>query len=110
MPLISQPASDYQIAQITLGAGNAATSRHAVAGCWLSDPSSSLRRCTGGLAAISARIASTWPSRPFGAPRGAAGLGGAGGADRIERVRLALPPPVLPVRPAGPPPPAHQPR
>lgn len=51
MPLISQPASDYQIAQITLGAGNAATSRHAVAGCWLSDPSSSLRRCTGGEAA-----------------------------------------------------------
>ena len=44
-----------------------------------------------------------WPSS--GTPQG-----GAGGADRIERIRLALTPPVLPVRPAGPPPPAHPPR
>jgi len=51
--------------------------------------------------------------RPVPALRGtpgAAGLGGAGSADRIERVRFALTPPVLPVRPAGPPPRARGPR
>ena len=51
-----------------------------------------LRRAT-----ISARIASTAPSRPFGAPR-ARRLRGPGSADRVQRIGLALPPPVLPVR------------
>jgi hypothetical protein len=51
------------------------------------------------LATISARIASTCPSRPFGAPRARPGLRSAGGADRIQRVGLTLPAAVLPVGP-----------
>ena len=51
-----------------------------------------LRRAT-----ISARIASTAPSRPFGCAAGPAGLGGPGRADRVQRVRLALPAAVLAV-------------
>jgi hypothetical protein len=50
------------------------------------------------LATISARIASTWPSRPRGAPGGAAGQGRPGGADRVQRVGLALAAAVLPLR------------
>src|SRR5215472_10146483 len=49
------------------------------------------------LATMSARIASTWPSRPFRLAGRPAGLGGPGGADGIQRVGLALPAPVLPV-------------
>ena len=49
------------------------------------------------LATISARMASTAPSRPF-ERRGPAGLGGPGSADRVQRVGLALPAAVLPVR------------
>src|SRR5215510_3717027 len=50
------------------------------------------------LATIRARIASTCPSRPRGAPGRTAGLRGAGGADRVQRIGLARPAPVLPVR------------
>src|SRR5258705_12661801 len=47
--------------------------------------------------AISARIASTAPSRPFGAPRAPAGLSGPGGTGRIQRVRFPLTAAVLAV-------------
>src|SRR5215471_16550390 len=49
------------------------------------------------LATISARIASTAPSRPRGAPRRPPRPGSPRRAGRIQRVRLALPRPVLPV-------------
>src|SRR5215472_10344158 len=48
------------------------------------------------LAAISARIASTWPSRPFGTPAARPDWAAPGGADRIQRIGLARPAPVLP--------------
>jgi hypothetical protein len=51
------------------------------------------------LATISARIASTAPSRPLGRPGSPAGLRGAGGADRVQRIGLAVPVPVLPTGP-----------
>ena len=53
------------------------------------------------LAIISARIASTAPSRPLGAPPGPARLGGPGSADRVQRVGLALTAAVLAVGAAG---------
>ena len=52
-------------------------------------------------ATISARIASTEPSRPFGAPRARPDCAGPGGADGVERVGLALPAAVLAVGAAG---------
>jgi hypothetical protein len=65
---------------------------HLMTGISQSGRRGSRRRCA--WTAINARIASTEPSRPFGAP---AGLGGPGGADGIEQVRLALSAPVLAV-------------
>src|SRR6185437_8608644 len=49
------------------------------------------------LATISARIASTAPSRPLGRATGPARLGRPGRADRIQRIGLALPAAVLAV-------------
>src|SRR5262249_28104782 len=55
------------------------------------------------LATISARIASTCPSRPFAPPRARPdraarpALPASGGSDGIQRIGLALPAPVLPV-------------